>query len=54
MRWAIELCPFCENYVKLYFDAKQRLNKGGEILGPLFLKKVIFLANIKRGPNFLY
>ena len=48
--------PFCENYTKLffvYFDAKG-LNKGaGKIFGALFSKKVPFLANIERCPNFL-
>ena len=34
--------PFCENYVKLYFDAKhleKGLNRGAEIFGALFSKK---------------
>ena len=30
--------PFCENYRKLYFDAKH-LKKGGEIFGALFILK---------------
>ena len=58
--------PFCENYAKLYFDAKQLqkgLNRGGGnggLLGllvfkkvPFIHKKVPFLANIKRCPKFL-
>ena len=55
--------PFCENYSKPYFDAKQ-LEKGIEyevvkILGPFFLtkcpflKKVPFLGNVKHCPKFL-
>ena len=33
---------FCENYAKLYFDAKhleKGLNRGREIFGSLFIKK---------------
>ena len=46
---------FCENYTKLYFDAKhleKRLSRGGwggaEIFGALFSKKVPFF--IKKCP----
>ena len=53
--------PFCKNYTKLYFDPKhleKGLNRvgvggGGKILAALFSKKVLFLANIERCPNFL-
>ena len=56
--------PFCEDYAKLYFDAKH-LEKGlnwrwWNFWGPFFkkkypfFKKVLFLANIERCPKFLY
>ena len=52
-----EAALFCENYAKLYFDAKQKRDwvGGGKIFGALFLKKVLFLATalIGRCPNFL-
>ena len=48
LRSTIERCPFCQNYAKLYFDAKN-LEKGlhsgwegGEIFRTLFSKKVPF------------
>ena len=45
--WQLATAPFCENYAKLYFDAKhleKRLNRGGEFCGALFFFKnsVIF------------
>ena len=43
--------PFCENYAKVYFDAK-RLEKGLKFLVP-FLKNVPFLVNIECCPKFL-
>ena len=56
----LNAAPFCENYTKLYFDAKhleKGLNSegggGGEIFGALFHKKVLFLTNIERCPKFL-
>ena len=53
MRRAINAAPFCENYVKLYFDAKQRDWTGfGEVFGALFLKKVTFFDNIRCCPYF--
>ena len=48
--------PFYENYSKLFFDVKhlrQVGTEGGEIRGAPFSKKVSFLANIGRCPNFL-
>ena len=48
--------PFCQNYAKLYFDAKhleKGLNKGGGFLGLFLKKKVPFLANIEHCPKFL-
>ena len=54
--------PFCENHIKLYFDAnhlKKELNRcegeGGRrtIFGALFSKKEPVLANIEGCPNFL-
>ena len=53
--------PFCENYTKLYFDAKhlkKGLNRGGRgvtffMSSVLFSKKVPFLTNIERCPKFL-
>ena len=57
MGLAIESCPFCENYAKLYFDAKhleKGLNRGGgETFGALFFKKVPLLATTDCCPNFL-
>ena len=48
-----DAAPFCENYAKLYFDAKRfELNRVSEIFGALFSKKVQFLANIGCCPNF--
>ena len=48
---------FCENYAKLYFDAKhleKGLNRGREIFGSLFIKKrKSILTNIGSCPNFL-
>ena len=53
----LNVALFCENYTKLYFDAKhleKGLNKeGGKIVGALLFKKVSFLANIERCPKFL-
>ena len=43
--------PFCKNYAKLYFDAKhleKGLNRGGEIFGTLFSKKVLFFQKTKK------
>ena len=40
--WELGATPFCENYAKLYFDAKyleKRVSRGGEIFVALFLKK---------------
>ena len=40
--WELGTTPFCENYAKLYFDAKyleKRVSRGGEIFVALFLKK---------------
>ena len=59
----MDAAPFCENYAKLYFDAKhlaKRVNMGGgRGLGhyfqkkfPFFIKKVPFLANIECCPKF--
>ena len=48
--------PIHENYAKLYFDAKhfkKGLNRGGEIFGALYFKKVSFLANTGCCSNFL-
>ena len=50
--------PFCENYAKLYFDAKhleKGLNRGEGREGgqALFHKKVLLLSNIERCPKFL-
>ena len=53
---AIGCCPFCENYKKLYFNAKhleKGLNRGAKMFGAFFFqKKVSFLANIGQWPNF--
>ena len=54
--WQSDTDPFCENYAKLYFDAKhleKRLNRGGEVFAALSSKNVTFFANIGRCPNFL-
>ena len=48
---------FCENFAKLYFDAKYlekgSFNEGGEIFDALLFKKVVFLANFGPRSNFL-
>ena len=54
----IECFPFCENYPKLYFNAKyfeKGLNRGEGVkfLEPFFHKKVPFQANIECCPRFL-
>ena len=46
--------PFCENYTKLYFDAKHlkmELNRG-EIFGPAFHKKCPFWPIFNTALNF--
>ena len=51
----LEAAPFYENYTKLYFDAttqKRNSIEGGEIFAAILFKKVPFLANIGRLPNF--
>ena len=47
---------FFRNYAELCFEVKHLekvLNRGGEIFGTLFFKKVPFLHNIERCPKFL-
>ena len=42
MHPAIGCCPFCENYKKLYFNAKlleKGLNRGAKMFGAFFFKK---------------
>ena len=40
-----DAAPFCENYTKLYFDAKhleKKTNRGGKLLVPFLSKKCLF------------
>ena len=53
--WQSDTAPFCENYAKLYFDAKhleKGLNRGSwNVWFPFF--KTLFLSNIGCCSNFL-
>ena len=54
--WQSDAAPFCENYTKLYFDAKhleKRLNRGWWNFWCLFIQKSTLFANIGRCPSFL-
>ena len=50
-----DAAPVCENYAKLYLDAKHLENGLGlvKFLVPFPFKKVSFLANVRYWPNFL-
>ena len=60
LRW-LSSCPFCENYTKLYFDAKhlekglnmdERGGRKGKMFGALFSRKCPFWPISKAALNF--
>ena len=53
----LDAAPFCENYAKLYSDAKHLEKRIGKdlvkFLVPFFIKKALFLGQFVHCPNFL-